>query len=81
MAVIGEAFVRIRPDDAGFSNEAEKGILSKVGGIASKAAGVFAAGFAVKQGVDFFGGLIKDATESRRVLAETEQAIKATSDG
>ncbi len=78
VTVIGEAFVRIRPDDAGFSGEAEKGILSKVGGIASKAAGVFAAGFAIKQGADFFGGLVKDASESRRVLAETEQAIKAT---
>lgn len=78
MTIVGEAFIRIRPDDAGFSNEAEKGILSKVGGIASKAAGVFAAGFAIKQGADFFGGLIADASESRRVLAETEQAIKAT---
>ena len=68
----------IRPDDAGFSSEAEKGILGKVGGIASKAAGVFAAGFVAKQGFDFLGGLVKDASESRRVLAETEQAIKAT---
>lgn len=76
--MIGEAFVRIRPDDAGFSSEAEKGILGKVGGIASKAAGVFAGAFVAKQGFDFLGGLVKDATESRRVLAETEQAIKAT---
>lgn len=78
VTIVGEAFIRIRPDDAGFSNEAEKGILSKIGGIATKAAGVFATGFAVKQGIDFFGGLIADASESRRVLAETEQAIKAT---
>lgn len=78
ISVIGEAWIRIRPDDAGFSQEAEKGILGKVGGIATKAAGIFAAGFAIKQGADFFGGLVKDAEESRRVLAETEQAIKAT---
>lgn len=76
--VIGEAFVRIRPDDAGFSDEAEKGILGKVGGIASKAAGVFAGAFVAKQGFDFLGGLVSDASESRRVLAETDQAIKAT---
>lgn len=68
----------IKPDDTGFSSEAEKGILGKVGGIASKAAGVFAGAFVAKQGFDFLGGLVKDASESRRVLAETEQAIKAT---
>lgn len=76
--MIGSAYVDIEAKTDGFGPQAEKGILGAVGGIATKAAGLFAAGFAVKQGADFFGGLIKDASESRRVLAETEQAIKAT---
>lgn len=78
VTVIGAAYVDVEAKTDGFGPQAEKGILGAVGGIASKAAGIFAAGFAIKQGADFFGGLIKDASESRRVLAETEQAIKAT---
>lgn len=70
MTIVGEAFVRIRPDDAGFSQEAEKGILGKVGGIATKAAGIFAAGFAVKQGFDFFGGIITQASDLGETLSK-----------
>lgn len=78
ITVVGTAYVDVKPETSGFAAEAEKGILGSIGSIAKKAAGVFAAGFVVKQGFDFLGGLVKDASESRRVLAETEQAIKAT---
>jgi hypothetical protein len=70
MTIVGQAFIRIRPDDAGFSDEAEKGILGKVGGIATKAAGVFAAGFALKQGFDFFGGIITKASDLGETMSK-----------
>lgn len=54
------------------------GMNGAIGGIVSKSAGLFAAGFAAVQGVKVFGSFINDARESEKVSRITANAIKAT---
>jgi hypothetical protein len=54
------------------------GFNGAIGGIVSKSAGVFAAGFAAVQGVKVFGGFINDARESAKVGRLTAQVVKST---
>ncbi len=71
---IATAFVEVREDMAGF----EQGVTGKLGGIAKKAAGIFAAGFAAQKGFDFLKGSVAEAEEARKVTAQTEAVIKST---
>lgn len=65
--IVGEAFVKIRPDGRGFSQEAERSLLGGISSFAKKAGVVFAAGFitdkAIK-GIVESVGLASDLTES-----------------
>jgi acid phosphatase family membrane protein YuiD len=54
------------------------GMNGAMGGIVSKSAGIFAAGFAAIQGAKVFGGFIKDAAESAKISRITANAIRAT---
>lgn len=54
------------------------GMNGAIGGIVSRSAGLFVAGFAAVQGVQLFSGFIKDAAESERVSRLTAAAIKST---
>ena len=54
------------------------GFNGAIGGIVSRSAGIFAAGFAAVQGVKVFAGFINDARESARVANLTAQVIKST---
>lgn len=54
------------------------GFNGAIGGIVSRSAGVFAAGFAAIKGVEVFGGFIKDAAESARVGRISAQVVKST---
>lgn len=67
MAVVGEAFVKISPDGAGFSAKAEQQMLGSVAGLAKKAAATFAAGFVIDKAASAFVesiGLASDLGES-----------------
>lgn len=74
MTVIGEAFVAVRPRTDGF----ERDITGRIGGIARKAAGLFAGAFAVTKGIDFLGGAIGEAREAAKVSRDTAAAIRST---
>ena len=54
------------------------GFNGAFGGIISRSAGLFAAGFAAIKGAQVFGGFIKDAAESERISRITANAIRAT---
>jgi hypothetical protein len=54
------------------------GFNGAFGGIISRSAGLFAAGFAAVKGVQIFGGFIKDAAESEKISRITANAIRAT---
>lgn len=67
MAVVGEAFVKISPDGAGFSAKAEQQMMGSVAGLAKKAALVFASGFVIDKAATAFVesiGLASDLSES-----------------
>lgn len=80
MSVIGDAYVRIRPETTGFQAETETGVLDSVTGIAKKAAAIMGGIFAVKEGVDFLKSSYEAATESNKVVAQTGAVIKSTGD-
>jgi phage-related protein len=80
MAVIGDAWVRIRPQTTGFQSETETGVLDSITGIAKKAAVIMGGIFAVKEGVDFLKSSYEAATESNKVIAQTGAVIKSTGD-
>ncbi len=63
VAVIGEAGVALRPETGKFASEAERDIDAKMPGIAGKAAGFFAAAFAVVGVGAFLGKAISEATD------------------
>jgi acid phosphatase family membrane protein YuiD len=54
------------------------GLNGAFGGIVSRSAGIFAAGFAAIQSAKVFGGFIKDAAESEKISRITANAIRAT---
>ena len=54
------------------------GFNGAIGGIVSRSAGVFAAGFAAVKGVEFLAGFINDARESAKVARVSAQVIKST---
>lgn len=67
MAVVGEAFVKISPDGAGFSKRAEQQMMGSVSGLAKKAAATFAAGFVIDKAASAFVesiGLASDLGEA-----------------
>lgn len=93
MASLATAFVSIRPDTAGFSSRLSKDVSTSAAragdaggkklsggmsrhfkGIAASLAGVFA----VTKGVEFFKGMIDEATEAQKVSRQTAAVIKST---
>src|SRR5215471_14099574 len=60
MAVLGEAFVRVRPETVGFGAETEAGVLGGLRGIALKGAAILGGIFAVRESARFIGDLVKD---------------------
>ena len=69
MSLIGEAFVRIRPDVTGFKSETESGVRAAVAGVGK----ILAGAFAVKGTFDFAKTLVTHAAD---VQKQTE-AIRA----
>lgn len=63
MTVVGEAFVRVRPESAGFSAEAERSIMSSVTSMAKKAAVVFGGAFVLDKAKDVFVDSIGQASD------------------
>lgn len=54
------------------------GMNGAIGGIVSRSAGIFVAGFAAIKSAQVFGGFIKDAAYSAQVARVSAQAIKST---
>lgn len=85
MAVIGEAYVAVRPTTSRFESETRRQILPGIGKLAATAAGAFAGSFVVRGAFDFLrGGLaeVKDfeagAARTRAVIASTGGAAGIT---
>ncbi len=78
MAIIGEAFIAVKPDTQGFGPSAEKGVLGSVGSIAKKIGVLIGGAFVVNKGFDLLKDSVAEARESNRVAAQTAQAIKST---
>lgn len=72
--MIGEAFIKVRPDTDGFAS----GLTSSLGGAIRGVVGVLGGAFAVKKAFDFFGDSVAEATEANKVLAITQAALKST---
>lgn len=70
----GTAVLKIRPDMAGLDREVSSGI----GGVAKKAAGLFAAAFVVTKSIDFFKSAVDEAREAQKVGAQTAAVIAST---
>lgn len=67
MTVIGEAFIQVRPDTKGFSEETEQSVTGSIGKTATKIAGIVGGAFAAAGAVSFF----KDAITGASDLSET----------
>lgn len=78
MTVIGEAYIEVKPESSKFGDEAERGVLGSVGGIAKKAAGIMAGAFAVGGALSFGKDILASAEEATKGLAQTEAVIKST---
>jgi hypothetical protein len=63
VAVVGEAGVALRPETGKFASEAERDIDSKLPAVARKAAGYFAAAFAVVGVGAFLGNAVSEAVD------------------
>lgn len=74
MTIVGDAYVRIRPDDEGFEKDAEGRVTGAVKKIAVAAAGAFAATKIFDLGKDAWAA----AVESQKIAAQTEAVIKST---
>lgn len=70
---IAQAFVRIRPNMAGFKAETETGVTSAFSGAFRKAATLVGIGFGVKAGFDFGKSIIGDAANVQKSV----EAIRA----
>lgn len=71
MAVIGEAFIAVRPDSSRFGPDAEKGVIGSVTNIAKKAAAILGGAFALQKGTEF----VKDVTSAASDLAESQSKV------
>lgn len=71
---VGEAFVEVRPDTAGFARDAD----NQIGGALKKLAKGAAVAFAVGAVKEFLGGAIGEAQEAAKAMAQTEAVIKST---
>lgn len=74
MTIVGDAYVRIRPDDEGFESDAQSKVTGAVKKIAVAAAGAFAATKIFDFGRDAYAA----AAESAKIAAQTEAVIKST---
>ena len=69
---------RAEKDGSAVSTRFGLGFNGAFGGIVSRSAGLFVAGFAAIKGAQIFSGFIKDAAESEKIARITANAIKAT---
>jgi hypothetical protein len=80
VTVIGEAFIEVRPDSAGFGPQAEKSVLGSVTSIAKKAAKIIGTVFVAQQGAQFFKGAITGASDLSESISKNEVVFGAASD-
>lgn len=78
MTIIGDAFIAVKPDPAGFGPQTEKSVLGSVGSIAKKAAVLFGGVFAAQKAGSFLTGAVADAREANAINRQTEAVIKST---
>lgn len=78
MTIIGDAFIAVKPDPAGFGPQTEKSVLGSVSKIAKKAAVLFGGVFAAQKAGQFLTGAISDAREANKINRQTEAVIKST---
>lgn len=78
MAIVGEAYIEVKPKTDGFEAAAEPGIASGAGNLAKKAVGIFAAAFAGAQLISFGKDAFAEAEEAQKIGAQTEAVIKST---
>lgn len=78
MTIIGDAFIAVKPDPAGFGPQTEKSVLGSVGSIAKKAAVLFGGVFAAQKAGQFLTGAVADAREANAINRQTEAVIKST---
>jgi hypothetical protein len=71
ISILGEAAIRLRPNSEGFQAEAEAGIVGPLGGVAKKAAGLFAAAFAAEK----VGEFLKDSVTQASDLSESTSKV------
>ena len=69
---------RAEKDGSDVSTRFGVGFNGAFGGIVSRSAGLFVAGFAAVQGAQIFKGFINDARESEKISRITANAIRAT---
>jgi hypothetical protein len=75
--LLGNAYVRIRPDTAGFDSALTNG----VGGSLKKIAGLAAAAFAGLGAVDFFKGAIDNAANAEQSIGAVQSVFKEYANG
>lgn len=78
MSVIGEAFIRVRPESGGFGPEAEKNVTGALGSVAKKIGVIIGGAFAAREVVHGIKDLLEAGTGLNRQLALTNAAVKST---
>lgn len=71
VAIVGEAGVKLRPEASGFAKEADAQVSDELPGVAKKAAGFFAAAFAVVG----IGAFVKNAVSDASDLSESASKV------
>lgn len=71
MAVIGSAYIAIRPDTSNFKKETEKGVLSSAQDLAKKVGLVIGAAFVAKKTFDFFKAGIAGARDLNEEISKS----------
>lgn len=77
MTDIGEAFVKVRPNTAGFSQETKEGVLGPLKDVAKVAAGALAVGGAT----DFLVDAVKNASAFQERMAAVDATLKSSGQG
>lgn len=77
MAVIGEAFIDVKPRSENFGKETDKQVTKQLGGLGNVAKAIGAT-LAAGAAVHFVDGFVKAAQESQKISRVTDAVIKST---